>query len=87
MHPNKLYLARGFIFAGDYISCTHCAACYDRNDDPTFCQVFSQIVYPTKEPLNQYTAQRCPFWVPKGIDRSKVILPEHDRWYEKDSIA
>ena len=88
-----LQIKREMTFHVDYMSCFHCAANYHCKDamnnivNPVFCQVFSIPIDPSKKEENEERARQCGNWVPRGIDRSKTVVPDVERWYEKDSMG
>ncbi len=65
----------------------------------TFCQEFSFFVNPTEDEINNKRALLCPHWIfggyidselSKGLSIRSVMTPnceDHERWYEKDSMA
>lgn len=69
-------------FARDYVSCSNCAANYDQNNEARFCQIFSMAMAPEVTEENMTRALGCGHWVAKGLNRNKVITPEHKCWYE-----
>ncbi len=88
-----IQVKREMIFHVDYLSCLHCACNYSCIHEmnglhkPVFCQVFSKNIDPKDMGGNQEQARNCPNWVPRGADRSKIITPDVERWYEKDSMG
>ena len=95
MEKRKLILQikREMTFHVDYMSCLHCACNYSCQDaiggrvNPVFCQTFSRHIDPASIEENEETARTCANWVPRGIDRSKTVVPDVERWYEKDSMG
>jgi hypothetical protein len=73
---------REMAFTKGFVACTNCGACYDQNDEPRFCQAYSFTVDPSATEVNIFKAEACEQWVPKGLDRTKVILPDHKYWYD-----
>jgi hypothetical protein len=82
---------RTLTFVEGYVSCLNCGCNYAANElkkrVPTFCQTFSYHINPDDAPLNRDRATKCPFWEPVGVLRMALIMPEHERWYEKDSMG
>lgn len=77
-HQRPMTFVRGFV------TCTNCAACYDvtRPREKTFCQPYSRPVDPYATEHNIAVAERCAQWVPDGVDRSMVVVPPHEYWYD-----
>lgn len=75
----------------EIISCVNCSLCYGANNDPTFCQEFSISIDPTNDSRNKERALGCGYWHPRSsiVDRYNfhTTVPNHERWYEKDSMG
>ena len=95
MAANKNKIVRTFLFMPDYVSCNSCAKNYncqaaiEGRIERTFCQEFSMHRDPNDIGGNQKTAHKCLHWVPDRPTRAVMEpqTPEHERWYEKDSMA
>ncbi len=71
-------------FAADYVSCATCACNYDMQtpDGRSFCQIYSMTIDPADTKKNEFTASACDQWVRDGLDRNKVITPDHKYRYD-----
>lgn len=74
---------REMAFVKGFVTCTNCGACYDQNTEPRFCQKYALTIDPAATDANILRAEACDQWEPKGLDRSKVVLPDHVYRYEK----
>lgn len=74
---------RDMAFVRGYVTCTNCACNYDRDNEPRFCQPYSTPIDPAATEANTLRAEACEQWVGKGMDRNKVVTPEHHYRYEK----
>lgn len=77
IHTRQMSFARG------YVNCVDCACNYSGDMSPTFCQIYSMPVDPTATEVNIEQAEQCKQWVLRGMDRNKVIMPDHTYHYEK----
>ena len=95
---NKNKIVRTFVFDPDFVSCNTCALNYAhlKNlkgdgwvEKKIFCQEFSIPRDPQDTEGNMKTAHKCPYWNPENATRAVMSpqKPEHERWYEKDSMA
>lgn len=87
---NQNKIVRSFVFDPDFVSCNTCSLNYcGVSNEKGFCQEFSSGTQPENEPENMKRAQHCKYWTPDGISRAVIspAEPEHERWYEKDSMA
>lgn len=77
-------IRRDIAFASDYVTCVNCACNYNASipTERTFCQIYSMSVDPHQVANNELRAQACDQWVPVGIDRNKMITPDHKYRYE-----
>lgn len=95
MASNNNKIVRTFVFDPEFVSCNTCAVNYncqaaiEGRTERTFCQEFSMPVNPSNIEGNKKTTRHCPHWNPAEVNRSvmRPQTPEHERWYEKDSIA
>lgn len=96
MKPNNQNkIVRTFVFDPDFVSCNTCAVNYncqaaiEGRTERTFCQEFSMPIDPLKIEENKKMAHRCKHWNPAVVNRRVMQpqTPEHERWYEKDSMA
>lgn len=77
VHRREMAFVRGFV------TCTNCGCNYHcQTDEPTFCQAYSRPVDPAAVEQNIFMAEACDQWVPKGLDRNKVVHPAHRYGYE-----
>lgn len=77
VHRREMAFVRGFV------TCTNCGACYGMNMEPTFCQIYSRPVDPEATEHNIFMAESCDQWVANGLDRNKVVHPDHSYRYDK----
>lgn len=79
---------REMAFVHGYVTCTSCACNYNASAldrrEPIFCQMYSIPINPGEIELNIERAEGCRQYVHEGMDRSKVVTPDHayryDRW-------
>lgn len=74
---------REMAFVKGFVTCTNCGACYDQNNEPRFCQNYSRRVDPAAAEENIFIAEACDQWVANGLDRNKVVHPDHSYRYDK----
>lgn len=74
---------REMTFVRGYVSCNNCACNYDQNNEPTFCQTYSMPMDPQPSEANTLRGEACDQWVGRGMDRNKVVTPEHHYRYDK----
>lgn len=75
---------RTMTFVTGYVTCTNCAANYTQNPgEKTFCQKYSRSVDPSDTEKNITTAEACVQWVGDGMDRNKVVHPDHAYAYDR----
>ena len=76
---------RDMAFTAGYVVCTNCECNYDASapTERTFCQIYSTDIDPAETAANELRAEACDQWVPLGIDRNKIITPEHSYRYDK----
>lgn len=71
-------------FVRGFVTCTNCGANYDNTPTGrTFCQIYSRTVDPTATEANINMAEACDQWVADGLDRNKVVHPDHTYRYDK----
>ena len=80
-------IEKAFQLRTEFVSCVYCECAYDANNNPTFCQIFSTPIKIRDIVGNEERARECDYWIPYGLPRSKIITPDIDRWYEKDSMG
>lgn len=75
---------RDMAFTKGYVTCTNCACNYNcsKPDEKTFCQIYSRPVDPSDTERNIFLAEACEQWVANGLDRNKVVTPDHKYRYE-----
>lgn len=74
---------REMSFLREYVNCINCAANYSAStNEPIFCQIFSIPIEPVATEANVHRAEACRHWVPRGLDRNKVVTPDHRHHYE-----
>lgn len=84
VHRREMAFVRGFV------NCATCACNYHARDDkpgnrmPTFCQIYSLTIDPADTDANTLRAEACEQWVHEGLDRNKVVTPDHKYRYEDD---
>ena len=77
IHRREMAFVRGFV------TCTNCGCNYDcATDEPTFCQKYCRPIDPADTDGNVFMAEACDQWVPRGLDRNKVVHPNHRYRYE-----
>lgn len=76
---------RDMAFVRGYVTCTNCAANYNASkpEERTFCQPYSIPINPADTDANILRAEACEQWCGDGMDRNKVVTPEHHYRYEK----
>lgn len=79
---------REFKFLKGFVTCTNCGSNYSAQDpnSPVFCQTFSVPIVPSANKENIEKAEQCLHFIPKGIDRNKVVTPNHKNHYEDWNI-
>jgi hypothetical protein len=76
---------RDIAFIRGYVSCANCACNYSAQDmSPTFCQIYSTPIDPASTDENTLRAEACEQWCGMGMDRNKIVTPNHTYHYEKD---
>jgi hypothetical protein len=75
---------RDMAFLRGFVTCTNCGSNYNASNpsEKTFCQMYSRPVNPDDTERNIFHAEACDQWVPDGLDRSKVVTPEHRYRYD-----
>ena len=81
-----------FLFNPEFISCANCALCYGQTAEPTFCQEFSMFIDANEKETCMKRADDCDYWIPNFRGQcmriyARTEAPEHERWYEKDSMG
>lgn len=75
---------RDMAFVRGYVSCNNCACNYSAADgSPTFCQIYSLPIKPEDTEANTLRGEACDQWCGRGMDRSKVVHPNHSYRYDK----
>ena len=75
---------RDMAFVRGYVNCRDCACNYHARDStPVFCQIYSMPIDPDATEANILRAEACDQWVLRGMDRNKVVTPNHTYRYEK----
>lgn len=85
---------RDMAFVRGYVTCTNCECNYDASSGPTrriFCQTYSLPIDPAALDANILRGESCAQWVPLGLDRNKVVNPDHsyryDNWGDADRAS
>lgn len=75
---------RDMAFVRGYVSCANCACNYNASnpEEKTFCQIYGMQVNPGATEENIFLAEACEQWVGDGMDRNKVVTPDHKYRYE-----
>ena len=77
VHRREMAFVRGFV------TCTNCGGNYTQNPgERTFCQLYSMPIDPAATEANILRAEACEQWVADGLDRSKVVHPNHRYRYD-----
>lgn len=79
IHRREMAFVRGFV------TCTNCGANYNASkpEEKTFCQMYSRRIDPDATEQNIFMAEACEQWVADGLDRNKVVHPDHAYRYDK----
>lgn len=84
VHRREMAFVRGFV------TCTNCGGNYHASKPElrTFCQLYSMPIDPAATDANILRAEACDQWVADGLDRNKVVHPDHtyryDKWSEQE---
>lgn len=75
---------RDMAFVRGYVTCTNCACNYNcsKPEEKTFCQIYGMGIDPAATDANTLRAEACEQWVGDGMDRNKVVTPDHRYHYE-----
>lgn len=77
IHRREMAFVRGFV------TCTNCGCNYHcKTNEPVFCQIYSRVIDPASTEQNIFMAESCHQWVAKGLDRNKIVHPDHSSRYE-----
>lgn len=75
---------RDMAFVRGYVTCATCAGNYHATTGaPTFCQLYSVPIDPAAAEANILRAEACDQWVHTGLDRNKVVTPDHRYRYDE----
>ncbi len=80
-------IRKDMAFAADFVSCMKCACNYSMKEPGPgeFCQIYGITVDPLAVAENELKASACDQWVPWGMNRNKIVTPDHKyRYEEKD---